>query len=260
MLTPPDRGLTDPWPTQGGVHREHQDKEQHESRVGSQEQATATEQAQVLGVPCPPPRDGDAPGNPRSDHVDGCQRGRRPGVQPQRLRPALHPQADQDRRAARGHATAANPCGTLRRHRGRTRSRRGSGRQLPWGLRTVDGTCNNLVPGRTTFGAADQNFPRAWSSPAESRSGRPTAQAGAASYTQTTGTVIDSQPRVISNLIVDQTATNPAAVAAAGDGRRGRRRPARSSSRTWRPTSASPRRTTPGSRSSASSSTTAWTW
>ena len=37
------------------------------------------------------------------------------------------------------------------------------------------------------------------------------------SYTQTTGTVFDSQPRVISNLIVDQTADNPAAVAAAGE-------------------------------------------
>ena len=30
-------------------------------------------------------------------------------------------------------------------------------------------------------------------------------------------TVVDSQPRVVSNLIVDQTDTNPAAVAAAGE-------------------------------------------
>ena len=28
------------------------------------------------------------------------------------------------------------------------------------GLRTVDGSCNNLVPGQETFGAADQLFPR----------------------------------------------------------------------------------------------------
>ena len=37
------------------------------------------------------------------------------------------------------------------------------------------------------------------------------------SYAQKTGNVFDSQPRVISNLIVDQTSTNPAAVAAAGN-------------------------------------------
>src|SRR5262249_21916587 len=35
------------------------------------------------------------------------------------------------------------------------------------------------------------------------------------SYQQTSGFVFDSQPRTISNLIVDQTANNPAAVAAA---------------------------------------------
>ena len=31
---------------------------------------------------------------------------------------------------------------------------------LPFGLRTVDGSSNNLIPGQTTFGAADQVFPR----------------------------------------------------------------------------------------------------
>ena len=41
-------------------------------------------------------------------------------------------------------------------------------------------------------------------------------QSGPTSYAQTTGFVADSQPRTISNLIVDQTAANPAAVAAAG--------------------------------------------
>jgi hypothetical protein len=35
------------------------------------------------------------------------------------------------------------------------------------------------------------------------------------SYAQTSGTVFDAQPRIISNLIVDATANNPAAVAAA---------------------------------------------
>src|SRR5262249_44132776 len=38
---------------------------------------------------------------------------------------------------------------------------------------------------------------------------------GGTSYAQTTGLVIDADPRVISNLIADQSANNPAAVAAA---------------------------------------------
>ena len=88
---------------------------------------------------------------------------------------------------------------------------------LSFGLRTVDGSCNNLQPGQETFGAADQLFPRLGSKqfkPAENASafGGPVAS----SYTQKSGTVVDSQPRVISNLVVDQTSTNPAAVAAAG--------------------------------------------
>ncbi len=36
------------------------------------------------------------------------------------------------------------------------------------------------------------------------------------SYAQKSGNVIDTEPRVVSNLIVDQTSTNPAAIAAAG--------------------------------------------
>lgn len=86
------------------------------------------------------------------------------------------------------------------------------------GLRTVDGSCNNLVPGQETFGAADEIFPRLGSKsfrPAESGSlGGPPAPT---SYEQKSGVVFDSQPRVISNLVVDQTSTNPAAVAAAGN-------------------------------------------
>jgi Ca2+-binding RTX toxin-like protein len=88
---------------------------------------------------------------------------------------------------------------------------------LSFGLRTVDGSCNNLQPGQETFGAADQLFPRLGSKqfkPAENASafGGPAAS----SYTQKSGTVADSQPRVISNLVVDQTSTNPAAVTVAG--------------------------------------------
>src|SRR5262245_57333134 len=31
---------------------------------------------------------------------------------------------------------------------------------LPWGLRTVDGKNNNIIPGREDWGSADQPFPR----------------------------------------------------------------------------------------------------
>ncbi|HTN25577.1 MAG TPA: peroxidase family protein, partial [Solirubrobacteraceae bacterium] len=116
--------------------------------------------------------------------------------------------------------TASNPCGTLV----------GPGPdQIPdrltaYGLRTVDGSCNNLFPGRETFAAADVPFPRL-SSPVF-RTGTdnavpagfatPSQPAGSStSYTQKKGLVFDTAPRTISNLIVDQTATNPAAIAAA---------------------------------------------
>jgi len=89
---------------------------------------------------------------------------------------------------------------------------------LPYGLRTVDGSLNNGMPGQAQFGAAQRTFPRmtdAWFRPAEMAApfGPPNQ---ATSYAQKKGNVVDSQPRVISNLIVDQTATNPAAVSAAG--------------------------------------------
>ncbi|MEO5780277.1 MAG: peroxidase family protein [Arthrobacter oryzae] len=111
--------------------------------------------------------------------------------------------------------SATGPCGALV----------GAGpNQIPsplvsQGLRTVDGSCNNLQPGQENFGAADQTFPRLstpvfqdaeFSSPAF---GPP----GPTSYKQKKGSVFDSEPRMISNLIVDQTSTNPAAVAAAGN-------------------------------------------
>jgi hypothetical protein len=93
--------------------------------------------------------------------------------------------------------------------------------RVPFGLRTVDGSDNNLInfgnpqPGlatsdQTHFGAADQVFPRLTDPVFR------TAEAGT-SYAQTSGFVIDSQPRTISNLIVDQTPNNPAAYANAMD-------------------------------------------
>ena len=110
-------------------------------------------------------------------------------------------------------ATPTNPCAGLL----------GTGlNQIPspligLGLRTVDGSCNNLQAGQETFGAADQTFPRLTTpqfnpaEPSDPRFGPPHPT----SYAQKKGLVFDTQPRLISNLIVDQTATNPAAIAAA---------------------------------------------
>jgi Ca2+-binding RTX toxin-like protein len=81
--------------------------------------------------------------------------------------------------------------------------------RLPFGLRTVDGSFNHLDPGKTKFGASDQLFPRL-ATPVFRQA------EGGSSYSQTNGTVTDSQPRIISNLIADQTRGNPAARAAAG--------------------------------------------
>jgi len=99
--------------------------------------------------------------------------------------------------------------------------------QLPLGLRTVDGSFNNLVPvpDQHLFGAADLPFPRLTApsfrsaetltvdpdGPGPQAAGQPT------SYSQKSGFVSDAQPRVISNLIVDQTSKNPAAFAAAAN-------------------------------------------
>jgi len=95
---------------------------------------------------------------------------------------------------------------------------------LPWGLRTVDGSCNNLLPNLEQLGAADEPFPR------ETEPQFPDAQAlefgplaendvvGAqTSYKRGDGrTVQDRQPRLISNLVANNSIRNPAAVAAAG--------------------------------------------
>ena len=83
---------------------------------------------------------------------------------------------------------------------------------LPFGLRTVDGTNNSVVPGQSDFGAADRVFPR-MTDPVFREADLGT------SYSQTKDTVIDAQPRIISNLIADQNAnSNPAAVAVDSDG------------------------------------------
>ena len=119
--------------------------------------------------------------------------------------------------------TASEPCATLVNRPGDNIP---DAEQVPdiltaYGLRTVDGSCNNLKAASTKdFAASDQVFPRLTTpvfrdadpiTPAI-----PVGPPGPTSYKQKQGNVVDAQPRVISNLIVDQTSTNPAAVAAAG--------------------------------------------
>ncbi|SDS43299.1 peroxidase family protein [Microterricola viridarii] len=98
---------------------------------------------------------------------------------------------------------------------------------LPMGLRTVDGSFNNLVAGQQDYGAADRVFPQllpqewrqADPAPAAAppQTGDTSACADPAStcYAMNDGFVYDSDPRTISNLIVDQTRGNPAALNAA---------------------------------------------
>ncbi|HEV7307043.1 peroxidase family protein [Ensifer sp.] len=85
---------------------------------------------------------------------------------------------------------------------------------LPYGLRTVDGSFNNFQPNMTQFGSSDETMVRLLTpnyAPAEinPRNGQQT------SYADPTGSVYDSQPRLISNIVADQSLNNPAAIAAA---------------------------------------------
>ena len=91
---------------------------------------------------------------------------------------------------------------------------------LSMGLRTVDGTYNHLLPGQEKWGAADTQFPElvdATFRPAQIDTNTPFVPGGLVdgSYAPSNNPnlwVVDSAPRTISNLIVDQTITNPAAV------------------------------------------------
>ncbi len=93
---------------------------------------------------------------------------------------------------------------------------------LAWGLRTVDGTYNNLL--HPTWGSADQPFPENLETvfrPAQVLNFGP-AGSTAPNYNPMSGTptgpqdpnflVVDSSLRTISNLIVDQTLRNPSAI------------------------------------------------
>ena len=112
-------------------------------------------------------------------------------------------------------ASAGHPCDTLigpGPNQVNSVSSPNGDPQLPVGLRTVDGSCNNLVPApdQHNFGRADRLFPRLTTPVFRD------AEQGT-SYKQKllNNTVIDSQPRIITNLIADQSDANPAAVAVA---------------------------------------------
>lgn len=95
---------------------------------------------------------------------------------------------------------------------------------VPWGLRTVDGTYNNLVAGRETWGSADQPMPRLLDpsfrddADGDSFAFGPPSPFTPPPVTNTNynspGDVADADPRIISNLIVDMSINNPAAIAA----------------------------------------------
>ena len=58
-------------------------------------------------------------------------------------------------------ATPSAPCSTLLGTGEFQIPNQGTqGEMLPWGVRTVDGSCNNLIAGQTGFATADKTFPR----------------------------------------------------------------------------------------------------
>ena len=95
---------------------------------------------------------------------------------------------------------------------------------LPYGLRTVEGIYNNLVPGQELYGSADRPMPvslaqrwRAADAAGFDPDGPgPLAVGSPTSYTQTSGLVFDGKVRTISNLISDQSNRNPVTVSVAG--------------------------------------------
>ena len=96
---------------------------------------------------------------------------------------------------------------------------------VSFGLREVAGTNNSSVVGQALFGSVDQVFPRltdpnlrtvTFNADGTAFDPNPNIAGDVITtyYYATSGVVYDSAPRLISNLIADQTAANPAAVAA----------------------------------------------
>ena len=95
-----------------------------------------------------------------------------------------------------------------------------------FGLRQTNGQHNNLVDDHSLYGSADQTFPRlstAVYAKADGLTFDPDGPTGplqvgdATTYEQNKGIVVDKDPRIISNLISDQTENNPAVIAAAAE-------------------------------------------
>ncbi|WP_198374401.1 peroxidase family protein [Neoroseomonas rubea] len=100
---------------------------------------------------------------------------------------------------------------------------------LPYGLRTVDGSYNNLNPGRELWGASNQPFINVLTTQYRNDLDGDSITFGAGTPGAVTlnngnydpnsnpsprDTVVDADPRIISNLVIDQTIENPAAVSA----------------------------------------------
>lgn len=86
---------------------------------------------------------------------------------------------------------------------------------LPHGLRTVDGSFNNFGAGREKWGASGELFPGLTDPSFATGSGSMGPHFSSNNDYGQTGDVMDGEPRLISNLIVDQTSENPAAIYAA---------------------------------------------
>ena len=156
-------------------------------------------------------------------HLGGASSGarRRPGVHHHPVRPSYILEQIKIAEAHVANTTSeTGPCGALLG----TGAHQIPSPLLPFGLRTVDGSCNNLAawPGdvrRGGSGVSPSDHACASAQPSLCRS-TPTAPVRRPPATDQLhadhGKRLDSEPRTISNLIVDQTSDNPAAVAAAG--------------------------------------------
>ena len=74
------------------------------------------------------------------------------------------------------------------------------------GIRSPSGNLNNLFPGRENYGAADQPFPSITHQVGfRAAEGNPFAGGAPTAYDNTNTFIVDSTPREISNLVVNQT-------------------------------------------------------
>ncbi|MEY4176196.1 MAG: hypothetical protein RI900_3361 [Actinomycetota bacterium] len=96
---------------------------------------------------------------------------------------------------------------------------------LPYGIRQTNGQNNNLIAGKELYGSVDRTFPRLTTARYDGADPLffdpdgpgPSKVGDATTYASNSGFVVDADPRIISNLISDQTDRNPAATAAADE-------------------------------------------